>query len=455
MNVIWIVSDTFRRDHLGAYGSTTIRTPSLDAFAQKTMRFDRYYAAGFPTMPTRADHFTGRWTMSYMGWEPLREEEVTLAQVLTNQGFRTAAVVDTPFYIRREENYDRGFETFFMIPGQSIKYGETHDIKTWWRTESDRYAPQTMIRAMDWLELHYKENFFLYIDTWDPHEPWDAPNYYTELYYPDYDGEIVDPVYGHWQDVPGLNEDKVKKAHATYCGEVTMVDTWVGFLLRKIENLGLMQNTAVIFTTDHGYYFGEHGGFFGKMCYSNKSDGTLYNKWDPMATWTRSPLYEEIVNIPLLIYVPGLKPGVYSGLTAAVDMMPTVLEIMGQDIPESVEGKSLLPKIKDPSTSGREFVVSTNPFCNPGDSVHFVDNWRRRIGEDLLTTVTTDEWSFLYSVEPEASELYHLPTDPGQMKNLIEEKAEVAQEIHELLVKFMLDTKLSPHLLEPRLKLRI
>ena len=71
MNVIWIVADTFRRDHLGAYGNTTIRTPSLDALAATAVRFDRHYSAGFPTMPTRADHQTGRWTMSFMGWEPL------------------------------------------------------------------------------------------------------------------------------------------------------------------------------------------------------------------------------------------------------------------------------------------------------------------------------------------------------------------------------------------------
>ena len=67
MNVIWIVSDTFRRDHVGAYGNPTIRTPSLDALAANSVRFDGHYAAGFPTMPSRADHLTGRWTMSFMG----------------------------------------------------------------------------------------------------------------------------------------------------------------------------------------------------------------------------------------------------------------------------------------------------------------------------------------------------------------------------------------------------
>ena len=71
MNVIWIVADTFRQDHLGAYGKAEISTPALDALAARSTRFERHYAAGFPTMPTRADHATGRWTMSFMGWEPI------------------------------------------------------------------------------------------------------------------------------------------------------------------------------------------------------------------------------------------------------------------------------------------------------------------------------------------------------------------------------------------------
>ena len=114
MNVIWIVADTFRRDHVGAYGNPTIRTPSLDALAARSVRFDGHYAAGFPTMPTRADHHTGRWTMSFMGWEPLPAGVNTIAEVLAAHGYHTAASVDTPYYLRDGMNYDRGFQSFFM-----------------------------------------------------------------------------------------------------------------------------------------------------------------------------------------------------------------------------------------------------------------------------------------------------------------------------------------------------
>ena len=106
------------------------------------------------------------------------------------------------------------------------------EIRAAMQRETDCFAPQTFIKAVEWLQDHYKDNFFLYIDTWDPHEPWEAPVYYTEPYWPGYDGEKIRPLYGYWNQTPGFTEEKVKKAHAAYCGEVTMVDTWFGYLMR-------------------------------------------------------------------------------------------------------------------------------------------------------------------------------------------------------------------------------
>ena len=253
MNVIWVISDTFRRDHLGCYGNRAIQTPSLDAFAGRSVRFDRHYIASFPTMPTRADYLTGRWTGSFMDWEPIPENQVTLPGILAQKGFSTTAIVDTPFYLRNGMNYDRGFSTFFETPGQNMIQPEGPEVR------------------------HYQEDFFLLVDTWDPSEPWDAPDFYTELSWPNYDGEIIQPAYDRWQNRPDLNltEEKVKKAHACYCGEITMVDTWFGYFLRRLENMGLMENTAIIFTSDHGFYFGEHGGLFGKMTRAKDGGGLI------------------------------------------------------------------------------------------------------------------------------------------------------------------------------------
>ncbi len=463
MNVIWIVADTFRQDHLGAYGKQKIVTPSLDALAAKSTRFDRHYAAGFPTMPTRADHATGRWTMSFMGWEPLPEDQVTLAEMLANAGIHTAAMVDTPFYLRGGMNYDKGFQTFSMYTGQEgsvtllieTHHHESRDAREAWRFESDRNVAQTVTRAMNWLQLHHKEDFFLYVDTWDPHEPWDAPSYYTEMYMPEYDGEVVQPVYGNWRDAANFSEAKVDKAHAAYRGEITMVDTWLGYLLTMVENMGLMENTVIIFTSDHGFYFGEHGGLFGKLTFGKGADGFLHDHSDPASHWVFSPLYEEITLIPLLVYVPGSEPGNYGGMTSAIDVMPTVLDIAGRPMPEWVDGTSLLPRVHDSNMAGRDFAVTTVPFANPGDPVRSVDSIRRRLGSALVTTVTVDEWSLLYCEDPGLSQLYHLPSDPSQQHDVISSNGDVARDVHQHLVKFMRDTNLPEPLVKPRLELRL
>ena len=449
MNVIWVVSDTLRRDAVGAYGNKKMHTPSIDALASKSVRFDKFYIASFPTMPTRADHMTGRWTVSFMSWEPLPKDVVTLPQILSSKSIHTAAVVDTPFYLRNDMNYDRGFRSFEEIPGQLwMVRGGSAGSST--RLDTDCCAPRTFARAMQWLEVHYKEDFFLYIDTWDPHEPWNAPDYYTEFYWPGYDGERVRALYGYWPDSPDFTEERVKKAHATYCGEVTMVDTWFGFLMKKVENLGLMEKTAIIFTSDHGYYFGEHGGLYGKMVFL-KDPGPGKG----IGVWGRSPYYEEVTRIPLLIYIPGIPAGSYGGISSAIDLMPTVMDIMGQEIPSNVEGRSLVPMMKDPSIPGYDHVFSSSSFVNVGDTDNSVDSIMRRAEKASMATVTTEEWTLLYDIEPGGSELYNLKSDPKQETNVISKHPDIARELHQLFVKHLRDTNLKQTKLEPRLELRL
>ena len=465
MNVIWVISDTLRKDHVGAYGNKDIITPSIDSLAAKSVRFDRHYIAGFPTMPTRADYLTGRWTMSYMQWEPLFKEEILLPEILASKGIHTAAVVDTPFYIRNGMNYDIGFRHFTEIPGQmnqqwivdpdTGKGSVVHtiyggDVKADWRYEADYISPQTFQKAMNWLDRHYKENFFLYVDTWDPHEPWEPPQHYRDMYWPGHDGKQAMPVYGYWPRIPGITEEMVKKAHASYCGEVTMVDTWFGYFMRKVENLGLMQNTAIIFTSDHGYYFGEHGGMLGKMVFARDERGRIKGN----GIWSHSPFYEEVTNTPLFIYMPGNKPGKYEGITSAVDLMPTVLEIMGAAIPSRVQGKSLLPAVKDQKVPGRPYTISAHPFINAGEWMKSVDGVNRMTAEDSEATVTTAEWTLLYDTGPGLSKLYNIKSDPKQLNNIIKEHPDKARELHQLLVKYMRDTHLAEHLLKPRLELK-
>ena len=328
-----------------------------------------------------------------MGWEPLPEGVTTLAEILAGQGFHTTASVDTPYYLRDGMNYDRGFQSFFTNLGQDTLWSlipepgyhhEFLDVRAAWHSEADRNAPKTFMAAMQWLERHYKEDFFLYVDTWDPHEPWDAPSYYTELYMPDYDGEL-----------------------------------------------------------------------FGKMSSDKYPDGTLRPYDEPGSQWSYSPLYEEIVHLPLLIRAPGVTPGVYDGMSSAIDVMPTALALLGIDIPVFVQGRSLSPAMRDTSFAGRDYVVSSLPFANPGDPVRSVDNFLRDLKEPPFTTVTSGEWSLLYSPDPGVSKLYNLDSDPGQLDDVIEKNIDMAAELHRLLVEFMRNTELPERRLRPRLELRM
>src|SRR5918998_139229 len=274
-NVVVLVSDTFRRDHLGAFGNTYIHTPHIDEFARSSVVFDRHVISSFPTMPARADILTGTFSYTHMGWEPLPRHLTTLPGVLSKAGYHTMGVVDTPFYIRNGFGYDRGFDDFIWVRGQGddTRPHERSDYRSTWVREEDRVVARTMTEAERWLERHYDEPFFLYVDTWDPHEPWDAPAHYTKRYRENYDGEQIYPAYGRWREA-GLTEDDVELAHDTYRGEVTMVDFWIGRLLGKLDALGLKENTIVIFTSDHGFYFGEHD-YFGKAEWVHEPDATV------------------------------------------------------------------------------------------------------------------------------------------------------------------------------------
>ncbi len=432
LNVVFIVSDTFRRDHLGAYGNTRIRTPSLDRLARASALFDHHVISSFPTMPARADFLTGQFAYTFMGWEPLPTHLDTLPGLLSAAGYLSMGIVDTPFYIREGYGYDRGFDDFIWVRGQGddTRPAERRDARLTWTSEADRLVARTMSAAERWLERHYKEPFFLYVDTWDPHEPWDAPEYYTALYEPDYYGPILYPSYGKWADA-GLTEEDVRRAHAAYCGEVTLVDRWIGHLLDKLDVLGLTETTIVVFVSDHGFYFGEHG-YFGKAEWTHEPDAVLSDDADAPAWFSKSwlltvgwsPLYQELTRVPLLIRAPGVAPGRRSALTTAPDLAPTLLELLGLDVPKTLAGRSFGAVLRGEAEEHRPFVISSWPlYFAKGEITSAVDARPRRISSYMPLTITTRTTSVILGGPAEEPELYDLGADPGEQRNAWPEQA--------------------------------
>ena len=458
-NIVMIVSDTFRRDHLGAYGNKSIRTPNLDRLATNSVVFDHHRISSFPTMPARADFLTGRFSFTFMGWEPLPAELDTLPAMLSRAGYLTMGVVDTPFFIRDGYGYDRGFDDFIWIRGQGddTRPLERADARALWRTERDRLVARTMSAADSWLERHHDKPFFLYVDTWDPHEPWDPPDYYVKHYRPDYRGPALYPAYAKWKEA-GLTQDDVDIAHAAYCGKVTMVDRWIGMLLDKLDVLGVASNTIVVFTSDHGHYFGEHG-YFGKAEWIHDPDARLSDdaevpewfskSWLLTIGW--SPLYQELYRVPFIVRAPGIQPGRRQALTTAPDIPATILDLAGVEIPAQLQGRSVRDALGGHAIEHRPFVVSSWPlYFAKGELTSAVDSRKRRIASYMPVTVSTRRWSLIMGGPSEAPELYDLEHDPGEARNVWTENVDEGSYLFKNAIEFLRSVGTAEKFVKPR-----
>ena len=448
-NVLMIVSDTFRRDNLSAYGQRDVDTPSLDRLAGTSMIFDRAYCNSFPTMPARADLLTGRYTFTYRGWMPLGADEITLPQIFAEHGYTTMGVVDTPFFVREAYGFDKGFGDFIAIRGSHAQMPDGRDTRLTRVFETDYAAPATMFEAERWLQRHHDERFFLYVDTWDPHEPWDPPIWYTRRYAPDYDGRPIAPAYGPFAD-KGMTEADVEAGYAAYRGEVTMVDRWIGRLLDTLDVLGLADDTIVVFVSDHGYYFGEHG-FYGKSVMGDLPFGALApNPAKAEMNFLRSPLYEEVAHVPLLVRVPGMPAGRTSALVSHADVMPSLLDLAGLPIPDTVDGHSFRSAIAGTDQVANDMVISSWPLYNVGEVSRAVDSFERTIREPLPSTITSGTWQLLYTVEGVPVELYDLAADPEQRVDVAADHPDVVRDLHRRFVERLELAGTEERLLAPR-----
>lgn len=205
-----------------------------------------------------------------------------------------------------------------------------------------------------------------------------------------------------------------------------MVDFWVGRLLSKLDALGLRENTVVFFTSDHGFYFGEHG-YFGKAEWVHDAraavaDGARLPSWLPeswLLTVGWSPLYRELTSVPLMVRGPGLEAGRRRAMTSAADLAPTILELAGVEVPASVMGESFVGVLGEERDEHRPFVVSSWPlYFAEGEVTLAVDSRPRRIQSYMPLTVTTRERTLIVGGPDDEPELYDLRRDPGERHNV-------------------------------------
>ena len=368
MNVVVVVMDSLRADHV--YGSRA-RTASWDKVARQGVRFVNAYPEGMPTIPARRAIMSGRRTYPFRGWrprwddlppqpgwEPVGSDGEMWTAALRSAGWTTGYVTDNPHLLMPvHKRFRQKFDRFELVPGQvpvrrrprrrpgskvTSHYlpralrGTTSErrmanylaLNPRDRPEEDYNAAKVFRDGMGWIEwARARQPFALVIDSFDAHEPWDAPRRLIDLYGPaGFDG--VEPIQPF--STPGarvsdvdLTKRTLRRMRQLYAAEVTLVDVWLGRFLDRLENLGLAENTLVVLVSDHGVLLGERG-WVGKRF---------------------TELHEELCHVPLVMRHPaGRGRGRTSSYFASThDIGPTVLSMLGVDEPRGMNGADLSP----------------------------------------------------------------------------------------------------------------
>jgi arylsulfatase A-like enzyme len=427
MNVILIILDSLRKDHVGAYGNPWIKTPNLDTLAKESLRFSRAYPESLPTICARRAIHTGFRTFPFKdsplqqenapayGWLPIPWDQSTLAEILAAAGYQTVLVTDTYHQFKPHMDFHRGFKVYRWIRGQEndpykppssvseeeirrryLVHGEgskarQHVANTQGRrTEEDWFAPRVFIDAMELLEgAQRREPFFMVVDCYDPHEPWDPPEKYEQLYDPDgYEGrEPFTSIYGK-DDY--LTEEQLKRMRALYAGEVTLADRWLGNFLERAHDLGVMENTLLLLLSDHGHALGEHG-HTGKPHYA---------------------LWPELTDIPFFIRHPeGKGAGEVSDYYASThDVAPTILSALGMEPPRPVEGRDLS-------------VLLDNE--EPEERPHFT------LGYSEFVWARDESYAMFGRNDGSGAKLYDLSADPAMDTDLASERPDMVEQMFE------------------------
>ena len=428
-NVVLLLADQQKATSLGLYGNPDVKTPALEALAQRGALFENYFTPHPFCLPARCILMTGRYAHAigvHGNGYTLPHYEVTLAERLREVGYQTGAVGH--FHGGRGGG-GRGFE--FQHDISKGVLGERSRL----RRELVQQAPervQHMVAeiplppdedlngAMTKIGMNFVEAcsptrpFFLHIAYMDPHPPFFAPEPYFSRYDP---ARItLPPVAGPNADKPpahaqtardggtwDADEQEIRKALAVYYGMVNHLDDQVARLIAFLEARGLLDNTVIIYSSDHGDYAGEHR-MFGKSC----------------------TLYDCLVRVPALIAGPDhLVPQGerITEITDSTNVAPTILDWIGMEPPENMHGRSFVPvwegreRLRDVAFSEvGAFPARMVDDPTRGNNLPFGPPASGRQTE-ISTMARTPEWKLVYTPGRELNELYNLREDPWELRN--------------------------------------
>lgn len=427
LNLVVIIADTFRCDHIGAYGGTRAKTPYLDRMASEGVVFENTYADGLPTIPCRRVLHAGRSVLKEKigWWRPMDPVDVTLAEILSKAGFSSGFIVDTFHHFKPGMNFHKGFGSFQWIRGQEsdawitgpkdsfdptrhmpqyllneayIETMKQYMANTSMRKgEQDYFCARSCSTAADWLERNTRQKpFFLWIDMFDPHEPWDPPPRFREMYRDDYGYDRY--LFGYGVRNADIRETDYPIISGLYAAEVSFSDYCIGRLLEKIDKLGMRDDTIIVFSTDHGTHLGELG------CVQK----------------TAGLLNSVLAQIPLIVRHPDRKFAGkrVEGFVSALDCMPTFLSMLGIKEFPGLEGKN---------------------FWTMAESGGAEINDRLFTGFGNFAAVHDKKWHYFQNFRGDSPgkgpALYDLEADPGEQNNVVDQHPEIVAERQELITE--------------------
>lgn len=288
-NVILITIDTLRADHVGCYGDRTAETPNIDALARTGARFTHAYTPVPITLPAHASLLTGTFPMATgmhdFTTNKLPSSAVTLAKVLRDNGFTTAAFIASAVLDSRF-GLNQGFDTYYDYFDLRQLRGSNFD-------RLERRGDVVVGEALSWLKLNPRQPFFIWVHLYDPHHPYTPPEPYASRF-----------------------------RASPYDGEIAFADAQVGRLFAYLRERRIYENALIVLASDHGEGLGEHG---------EKTHGFF--------------IYNSTLHVPLIFKVPGVPARVVEEDVSLVDVMPTILQALKLRIPSAVQGRSLLSAI--------------------------------------------------------------------------------------------------------------
>jgi len=422
-NIVLIVVDTLRHDHLSSYGYSRPTSPNIDRLlAQRGVVLENAYSQAPWTLPSVVSLLTGRYPTELLADEAaafkIPDEVPVLSELLQGLGYETAAFYANPA-LHAGTGFGRGFETFFAPPAD---FG-------WFRRHADdlnrRMLPWVKARAGAGAGDRAQKPFFLYAHYLDPHDPYDNPDLVEgkSPYFPDYTGSItghqVHRIYGGFDLLQDPEQD-VAHLTALYDSEITYVDRFLGELL---ETLGpeTLENTLVVLTSDHGEELFDHGG------------------------WKHGQsVYEEQIHVPLILRWDGHFPAGrrLEGTVELLDVLPTLISAAGGRQVEGVwdsrwQGHDLLPALRGEAALPRRAAFAQDLSVGPMRAAVVVDSQKLMLfnrHQDFEPQDPLQEHLWTKDLRRfEDAELYDLAADPGEHASLLPEKVDLAARLAPLI----------------------